>query len=211
MNVLRVHLSGWTSSFRIPAFAVGLHPTLPLPPLSTLYGLISAAKGEPVTPAECALGFVFESAGRAFDLEMTYELDGNLRAGTNVVTREILYEPELWLYLSDLSLRESFRRPHHSLLLGRSTELIQVVSVEEVELPTQSNARLGKTLVPFPQTRIGGTLQALPTHFTTDIPRQAVGVRPWLLVERFETFPEPLPVDVENNWAVWMHGNNSKL
>ena len=209
MKALRVHLRGWTSSFRIPAFAVGLHPTLPLPPLSTLYGLISAAKGEPVTPDDCALGFVFESDGEAYDLEMTYELSGNLAASTNVITRQILYEPNLWLYLSDLSLRESFRRPQHSLLLGRSTELVQVMAVDEVQLEMQSGARLGKTLVPFPQTRIGGTLQALPTHFTSDFPRQAVGVRPWLLVERFENFPEPLPVDAENNWAVWMHDPNS--
>ncbi len=205
MKVLRVHLRGWTASFRYPGFSVAVHPTLPLPPLSTLYGLLSAAKGEAVTPADCALGFVFLSNGEAVDLELTYELSGTLSAGTNVVKRHLLYEPDLWLYLSDLSLADSFRRPQHPLLLGRSTELIQVLDVEEVELQARTGARVGKTLVPFPQFGLSGVLQALPTHFTPDIPRKAVGVRPWMLVTDWQTLVQELPCDVQNDWAVWMH------
>lgn len=208
MKLLRVHLRGWTASFRYPGFSVAVHPTLPLPPLSTLYGLISAAKGEPVTPEDCALGFVFNSSGEAVDLEMTYELSGILGASTNVVKRHLLYEPELWLYLSDLSLAEAFRRPRYSLLLGRSTELMQVVDVCEVELQEQSNTRLGKTLVPFPQLRLSGILQALPTHFTQDFPRKAVGVRPWMMLNDWQKVSEPMPCDTQNGWAVWMHGPN---
>ena len=209
MKLLRVHLRGWTASFRYPGFSVAVHPTLPLPPLSTLYGLVSAAKGEPVTPKDCALGFVFNSSGEAVDLEMTYELSGILGAGTNVVKRHLLYEPELWLYLSDLSLAQSFRRPRYSLLLGRSTELMQVVDVREVELQEQCGARLGRTLVPFPQSQLSGILQALPTHFTQDFPRKAVGVRPWMLLGDWQKFPESLPCDTQKDWAVWMHSANN--
>lgn len=205
MKLLRVHLRGWTASFRYPGFSVGVHPTLPVPPLSTLYGLLSAAKGEPVTPSDCSIGFVFDSSGEAVDLELTYELSGILAAGTNVVKRHLLYEPELWLYLSDLSLSEAFRRPRHPLLLGRSTELVQVVDVREIELETRSSVRLGKTLVPFPQSDVSGVLQALPTHFTLDFPRKAVGVRPWMLLKEWQQFPGELPCDPEKNWGVWMH------
>ena len=44
MKVLRVHITGWVSSFRNPLFISGFQPTLPLPPLSALYGLLTAAK-----------------------------------------------------------------------------------------------------------------------------------------------------------------------
>jgi CRISPR-associated protein Cas5t len=205
MKALRVHLRGWTASFRYPGFAVMVHPSLPMPPLSTLYGLLSAARGEPVTPHDTSLGFVFESRGEAHDLETTYELDGVLSAKTNVVNRQVLFEPELWLYLSNLDFAPLFRRPHYPLLLGRSTELVQVVSIQEVNLEQKVNARFGRTAVPFPQTGLSGSLHALPTHFTTDIPRKAVGTRPFMLLEQWQTCPATLPFDVERGWGVWMH------
>ena len=208
MQVLRVQLRGWTASFRIPNFAVGIHPTLPLPPLSTLYGLVSAAKGEPVTPKDCALGFVFQSSGEAFDLEVTYEIYSGLTTKSNVTTRQILFEPQLWLYLSDLTLQDAFWRPRHPLLLGRSTELVQVVAVEKIDLETRADQRVGQTLVPFGAAPLSGTLQALPTHFTLDFPRQSVGVQPWLLVREWQRLAQPLPYDEQNDWAVWMHGQS---
>ena len=45
MKYLRILIEGWTASFRYPAFISGFQPTLPVPPLSTIYGLLSAAKG----------------------------------------------------------------------------------------------------------------------------------------------------------------------
>jgi CRISPR-associated protein Cas5t len=205
MDVLRVHLRGWTASFRYPGFAVAVHPSLPMPPLSTLYGLLSAARGQAVTPADTQVGFVFSSSGEAHDLETTYELTGVLEAKTNVVRRHILFEPDLWLYLSNLDFEPFFRRPHYSLLLGRSTELVQVASVERVRLEPEPNKRLGKTMVPFPQPGLYGALQSLPTHFSDEMPRRALGTRPFMLLEAWQPHAEPLPFDVQNNWAVWMH------
>ena len=56
MKYLRILIEGWTASFRYPAFISGFQPTLPVPPLSTIYGLLSAAKGELVTPDETNVG-----------------------------------------------------------------------------------------------------------------------------------------------------------
>lgn len=206
MTVLRVHLRGWTSSFRYPGFAVGVHPTLPMPPLSTIFGLLSAARGVPVTPQDTALGFVFLSNGKATDLEVTYELSGNLEAKSNVTRRDILFEPELFLYLSDLSFADDFRRPHYPLVLGRSTELIQVLETKIVALEKRAESRVGGSLWPFPQDGVSGSLQALPTHFTQDFPRRAVGTKPWLLVERWQDYAPEILCDGEKNWGVWMHG-----
>jgi CRISPR-associated protein Cas5t len=206
MKVLRAHIKGWTSSFRYPGFAVAVHPTLPMPPLSTLFGLLSAARGRPVTPQETAIGFVFRSEGKAVDLETIYEIE-SLVAKSNVVQREVLYAPELFLYTSDLSFANDWRRPQYPLVLGRSTELVQVVEVCEVELEQREDARIGFSLLPFsPRLSVAGSMHALPTHFTTDLPRRAVGTRPWLMLESWQRSPVPVWCDTQNDWAVWMHG-----
>jgi len=46
MKVYRIHVTSWTASFRYPNMISGYQPTLSAPPLSTINGLISAAKGD---------------------------------------------------------------------------------------------------------------------------------------------------------------------
>ena len=74
MKFLRVIINGWTASFRFPSFISGFQPTLSVPPLSTIYGLLSAVKGELVTPNDVHVGFIFEYDSKAVDLETIYEL-----------------------------------------------------------------------------------------------------------------------------------------
>jgi CRISPR-associated protein Cas5t len=206
MKVLRVHLKGWTASFRYPGFAVNVQPTLPLPPLSTLYGLLSAARGDLVTPRDTGIGYIFQSAAQATDLELTYELESGLHGKTNVLNRHFLFEPELWLYLTNLDFAAAFRRPCHTLLLGRSTELAQVLSVEEINLERRADVKVGGSLWPYdPKLRVYGSLQALPHYFTHDIPRRAVGTRPWLLVEREQRCPDEVWYDAQLQRGLWMH------
>jgi CRISPR-associated protein Cas5t len=218
MRVARIYIRGWTASFRYPAFISGFQPTLPVPPLSTIYGLLSAARGEIVTPADTKVGYVFQSHGIAIDLEAIYELhDTPLRANTNVVKRQVLCEPELFLYVSDLDFAEYFRSPHYPLLLGRSTELAMVVKSEPFELGERNNVRVGGSIFPFSVTNgVTGILQSLPTHFTNEIPRRAVGTQPFCLVEtdfsgktknkRPINYKQPLLYDAEHDWGVYMHG-----
>jgi CRISPR-associated protein Cas5t len=218
MEVARIHIRGWTASFRYPAFISGFQPSLPVPPLSTIYGLLSAAKGEVVTPAHTQVGFVFQSQGKGIDLEAIYELHAApLQANTNVVKREVLFEPELFLYVRDLSFIDYFRLPHYPLLLGRSTELAAVASAELVELAERSNVRVGGTIFPFNSgLGVTGVLQSLPTHFTDEIPRRAVGTRPFCLVEtdfsgrsknkKPQQYPQVIPYDAEMDWGVFLHG-----
>lgn len=218
MEVARIYIRGWTASFRYPAFISGFQPSLPVPPLSTIYGLLSAAKGEMVTPAHTQVGFVFQSYGRATDLEAIYELhDTPLRANTNVVKREVLFEPELYLYVRDLSFVDYFSLPHYPLLLGRSTELAAVICSEVIELVERSNVRIGGSIFPFNAgLGVTGVLQSLPTHFADEIPRRAIGTRPFCLVEtdfsgrnknkRPQRYLQAIPYDAEMDWGVFLHG-----
>ncbi len=211
MEVLRAKIVGWVTSFRYPIFVTGVQPSLPVPPLSTIYGLLSAAKGRPVTPSDVSVGYVFFSKGDATDLETVYELkSAPLQAKSNVVKRQLLYEPELHLYVSDLSFESALRKPAYPLLLGRSTDLASVEEVKRVvlEQPTEW-LRIGHTLLPFPTEGVAGPIQALPTHFTDSVPRKAVGTRPFLLVDRFyKVRGENFWLDPEHNWGVFLHARD---
>ena len=99
----RIKISGWTASFRYPIFISGYQPTLPIPPYSTIYGLISAACGKWITPDNLEIRYVFKSEAKGVDLETIYELSGKtpLQAKSNVIKREFLLNPQLYLYLKE--------------------------------------------------------------------------------------------------------------
>jgi len=205
MKLLRVKIRSWTASFRYPIFVAGFQPTLPMPPLSTIYGLISAAKGDIVTPEETSAGYVFSYQAKAVDLETVYEIQ-SLKAKSNVANREFLFDNELYLYLTNLDLESAFRRPHHPILLGRSTELAMIEEIKILELEEKTGVKVGKTLMPFPTKGFYGALQALPTHFSDEVNRKALGTKPFFMVEDMITATEnPVPFDEEKNWGVFLH------
>ena len=227
MKVIRVHITGWVTSFRNPLFISGFQPTLPLPPLSAIYGLLTAAKGDWVTPHDAAIGFVFQSEGKAIDLETVYEFDSTLSPNSkinkqqsnlgssrvlysmcmksNIKRREFLVAPQLYLYTPETWLREAFERPRYPLLLGRSTDLATVVSIEEIELERVSQTTYQNTLIPFPHPQIYGQVQALPTHFTAEIPRQPCGIRAYCLLTKKIDYHGEAWQDSEKKWGVYLH------
>ncbi len=206
---MRVKIRGWTASFRYPIFISGFQPTLPVPPLSTVYGLLSAAKGEPVTPEDTPVGYLFFSQAKAVDIETVYELKENLGVSkTNVIKREILYNPILYLYIPQMDMKDYFKRPAYQLLFGRSSDLCMVEEIREVELEEGADEmRVGCTLVPFPMEGISGVIQALPTHFTQDIPRKAQGTRMFCVMEKLDRYRgKEFYYDREMDWGVYIHG-----
>ena len=205
MKVIRVHITGWVSSFRNPLFISGFQPTLPLPPLSALYGLLSAAKGNWVTPHDAAIGFVFKSKGKAVDLETVYEFGGKLDAKSNVNRREFLVQPELYLYTPEMWLKDALERPRYSLLLGRSSDLATVKSIDEVELEHKTETTYQNTILPFPDPQLHGQIQALPTHFTADIPRRQCGTRAFCLITEEIEYKGDVLHDPDMDWGVYLH------
>ena len=205
MKVIRVHITGWVSSFRNPLFISGFQPTLPLPPLSALYGLLTAARGDWITPYDAAIGFVFHSKGKAVDLETVYEFAGKLDAKSNINKREFLVQPELYLYTADIWLKEAFERPRYPLLLGRSSDLATVKSIKEIELENRSETIYRDTLLPFPDEQLYGQVQALPTHFTAEIPRRPCGTRAYCLITEKIKYRGDVLHDTEMDWGVYLH------
>ncbi len=226
MKVLRVHITGLASSFRNPLFISGFQPTLPLPPLSALYGLLSAAKGNWVTPHDVAIGFVFQSDGKGIDLETIYEFDQTLspksninkrqvdsglsvsysmRMNPNIKQREFLVSPNLYLYTPELWLREAFDRPHYPLLLGRSSDIATVKSIQEIELEKKTEAFYCDTLLPFPYPQIHGKMLSLPSHFSAEIPRRPCGTRAYHLITGRLKYEGDILYDPDMKWGVYLH------
>lgn len=201
----RIKIIAWTASFRYPIFISGTQPTLPIPPYSTIYGLISAACGKWITPEDLGIRYVFKSEAKGVDLETIYELSGKtpLQAKSNVVKREFLLNPTLYLYLQDKGIANCFRKPYYPLLLGRSTELASVEEIKYIYLEESTRFRLGGTILRFPPLwNLNGIIQALPTHFTASYPRKPLGTRPFFLVKDFQNYEGKGLVDEEMDWGV---------
>jgi CRISPR-associated protein Cas5t len=204
MNSLyRIKIVGWTASFRYPIFVYGYQPTLPVPPYSTIYGLISAATGKGITPEDAKVKYVFKSAAKGVDLETIYEWARGEISKSNVIRREFLLYPELYLYIKEKEIADCFKKPFYPLLLGRSTELAFAEEIKKVDLIQKENFKVGGIILPFPPIHsLNGTIQALPTHFSQSFPREPIGTRPWFLVKDFQNYEGKGWVDEEKGWGV---------
>jgi len=182
---IRVVITAYSASFCAPGM-LGYQLTLPVPPLSAIYGLLSAAAGRWVAPNEVewlAYRFVYE--GKATDLEaiITFERrrpdDTPTFAGRNVIKREFLTNPRLTLYLPS-SWEQPFRRPRYSLLLGRTQDVACVESIEPAQLQPVADGMLSGVLLPWEviqnqQGRVHAWLQSLPIAFSDGAPRRPLG------------------------------------
>lgn len=207
MEVLRVHITGYTASFRYPIFISGFQPSLPVPPLSTVYGFLSAAKGKIVIPDDTKIGYIFHSKGKFVDLETVYELEGYLTAKSNVCRREILADPEMYLYLTNTEFQTYLQKPCYPLLLGRSSDLCFIDEIKRIELKKVAGSiKVGKSIIPFDIEGVHGMLQALPVYFTDDVPRRTVGTRMFYLLDKFiEHTGDEFYYDEELDWGVYIH------
>jgi CRISPR-associated protein Cas5t len=164
MRVAKVLIEAPVTSFRYPHFLIARQISFDMPPPSTIYGHISSAVGELVPPQSFKFAYAFEFQSRASDLEhqhiispggsrhFTHEgskLPVSVEAVVQPHLRDFLFKPKLTLYLDPPQLAESFRNPVFCVILGRSQDLAQIVSVEELDLLSAEGAYLENTLLPF--------------------------------------------------------------
>ncbi len=192
MKVYRIELTSWTASFRYPNLISGYQPTLEVPPISTVLGLINAAAGKYVEHSKLTLGYYFEYEAKTTDLETIYQIELKTTSKgaypsnsvkSNVIKREFLFNCKLFLYIEDKTIVKYFRKPYYSLVLGRSGDLVNVGSIEEVELsenPYPENIR--GQVIPFNDNFLPGEIQALPKYFTNTVPRKNIGTEPYSVI-----------------------------
>ncbi|HEX8548048.1 MAG TPA: type I-B CRISPR-associated protein Cas5b [Cytophagaceae bacterium] len=190
MKFYKIDITGWTASFRYPNLISGFQPTLEVPPLSTVLGLINAAAGQFLSYNKESLGYYFEFDAKAIDLETIYQMDGNGRttnnsAKSNVIRREFLFNPHLIIYTSNSTIAEYFKKPVYSLVLGRMNDLATVNNIEAIDLTKSSQLspiELKGQIIPVFPYLLSGMIQALPEYFTNTFPRKNLGTKPYSIV-----------------------------
>ncbi len=205
--MLRVTLRSWTASFRYPTFQSGTQPTLPVPPISTILGVLSSVKGNIVRLSDVEfIGYIFKSEGKGWDLERIYALG---KPETDILKREILFDNTLYLYLPD-EWEEYFRRPKYQLLMGRSSDLATVEEIAPLELKEKENPPIRGTIVPL-HTGIPGIVHALPVEFDySKIPRVPTIVKPFIIVPFMSRYGKviyhgKLPYDEKLDAGVYLY------
>ena len=192
MKAYRIKLSSWTASFRYPNLISGFQPTLDVPPLSTVLGLINAAAGKYIEHSQLTIGYYFEYEAKTTDLETIYQIELKTnQSGTypsnatksNVINREFLYNCRLYIYVQDKKIKEYFKHPYYSLVLGRSGDLVTVDAIDEIELAENSfPENIKGQVIPFTGNFLPGEIQALPKYFTNTIPRKNIGTEPYSVI-----------------------------
>jgi CRISPR-associated protein Cas5t len=191
LEAVRVVLTAYTASFRFPHF-VGHQLTLPVPPLSTIYGLISAAAGRWVKPSEVEwLAYRCEYEGKGMDMEAIWTVERrkpheSARFETrNIIQREFLAMPCLTLYLP-LGWTEVFRRPRYTLLLGRTQDVATVESLQPTNLEFVGSGIVSGVLLPLElvmRNNVSVWLHSLPVAFTDEPQRRPLRVQVFGIVD----------------------------
>lgn len=171
MKLLHARICGLTATFRLPLLYSGNALSSPVPPYSTILGLLGALAGREIRPDETRIGFVFQSHGIAVDRESLKRLriDSAKRLGIqpkpNNRMNHFHVHPQLDVYLDNADFRRVFEQPSNPPCLGRSQDVAWIEFLQEVEAEVASNGEIRGTLVPFPQTGASGQILVLPAYF----------------------------------------------
>jgi CRISPR-associated protein Cas5t len=220
MNAFRIHITSWTASFRYPNLISGFQPTLDVPPISTILGLINAAAGYYQHYQQLHIGYYFRYDIKAVDLETIYQMDSDKgrptnNAKSNVISREFLFNNSLHLYLKDEKIVDFFKRPHYPLLLGRLNDLASVAEIKAVQLQeSEETVTIKGQIIPFIPHHLPGQIQALPKYFTDTIPRNNLGTEPYSIIShdaRVKTVPVKAYHDADTGNDIYFHELNFSL
>lgn len=190
MEFYTIDIRSWTASFRYPNLISGIQPTLEVPPISTVLGLINAAAGKYLAHKELIIGYYFEFQGKELDLETIYMMDTtkgkpNNAAKSNVIKREFLFDNFLRIYTPDETIANYLKNPYFPLVLGRMNDLATVESayIGKKDLEQITNAdKIRGQVIPFENNFLPGAIQALPKYFSDTIPRRNIGTEAYSVI-----------------------------
>lgn len=205
----RIAIQSSTAFFKNDMTITSVQQSYECPPLSTIYGLISAAVGEKVQPIP--VGYIFNYEYKTEDYELItrplkksehknayYELINSGRIfdrhdvlqgcfGAIPITREILFKCTLYLYIEDEVIATSFNSPYYTMLMGRSEDLAFVKEVKDIQLKhNQTDIILGKTIIPFnpSEGEVFGQICSMPVYISDDIPRKVLKNGIYMIINR---------------------------
>jgi CRISPR-associated Cas5-like protein len=181
LDALRAEFTAPVASFRDPLFP-GVTRCLPVPPLSTLRGMLAAATGARAEPVPLGVSAYAEGGGIDLETYHPVSLDGTnpavggrvraVKGGMTIRNRPFLAMVHVTVWIPDPDgsrIASALRRPVWGLRLGRSQDAVYLRSVKAVRLTPARDAVVGHALA-----AVGGhadpaalTLR-LPEHVSPD-------------------------------------------
>lgn len=161
MPAWRAEFYAPVASFRDPLFP-GVTRGLPVPPPSTVRGLLAAATGKPQESA--VLGMAAWSEGSGVDTETYHPIlaDGTnpssggrvraIKGGMTIRDRSFLVGVHLTVWLPEPDgerIARALRRPRWPLRLGRSQDVVHLKGLARVELEPGATAAVDHALAPL--------------------------------------------------------------
>jgi CRISPR-associated protein Cas5t len=138
MKYCIIEIKTQTATFRNPEFQ-NFHKTLPLPPPTTMVGIVGAAMGKSPLDSQCffeetafEMGTYCRSTGTANDLWKYNDFSER-----SIILKEVLFQNDVILVYgsNDTSkidaIIASFENPVYALTLGNSDSLAKVVAINE--------------------------------------------------------------------------------
>lgn len=213
MKVFRIDITAWTSSFKYPNLISGFQPTLEVPPISTVLGLINAVAGRYLKYDKLKLAYYFEFEAKQTDLETIYQIEGHEKGypknitKSNIINREFLFNNHLIIYLQNEDIVDYFRSPIYPLLLGRSNDLATINSIKEIELTEIQNAsKIKGQIIPFKSNFLPGDIQPLAKYFSDTIPRNNLGTEIYSVITyKSADFPTNLTAYIDSEMKKDVH------
>ena len=206
MKLLHVNITGWTATFKLPLLYSGTGLTSPLPPYSTLLGLIGNVCGREVKPNETRVGYIFKGEGTAVDLETSHRLGMKNeilkeQKQTAVAKRQFIIKPILDIYLDNLEFKQWFDCPKNPPCLGRSQDIAWINDVEIIDAEQVSEGFVNGTLLPFSESPVAGLILLLPDYFDnsqTGFTREIGKLRTYVAVKH----GAPVKISIENLYKI---------
>ncbi len=197
MRVLKIKAEGTVTSFRYPHFVQGVHPTYEMPPPATIYGHLCSAVGDYFDPTITQFAYHFTCDAHFSDYEHLHFFGKEPKM--NPFRRELLFNPRLTLYLTNLDFAGFFLSPRYPVALGRAQDLMTYVDVQEIELNVADAAFYENTLLPLPEAAlIGGRTFAVTMPRFIDENRHPSWDQYAVLLDRVE-YPNTNALDFEGN------------
>ena len=186
MEVWKITIDAPTCSFR-PHYLQRVQPTFPLPPPSTIFGLLSSAAGRYVAPNETKIGYVFNSNSIATDLQKIYPQRPNGHIPFDKIgplNRDILFESTLILYIDNDDLANAIKFPHFQLCLGRGEDLAVVKDVEKIKVEEVDDwVELTPTQIVDYNEDIDANVVSMVIGVTDTKPRFPIAIRRFMLIQ----------------------------
>ena len=159
-KVLEIQFAGWTATPRLPFVLSGNALCMPVPPYSTILGILGCCLGRFVSCNEVKVGFryLYDTVSLDIETRRRLQFDGkkikNHDKGSDAYTREFHTNPDLTVWIDRIDWKEYFESPIGTPALGRSQDLLQIKKVCVKEVIPISEGTLKGCMIPFDANQI---------------------------------------------------------